>query len=81
MVEFPSSCRVNTYRHTTYITDIPYSHTHKYPRMSHNIKDLLKCRHGILIELNLSIDKIVVSTHLPIRVVAMYILFGRHDSG
>ncbi len=21
-------CRANTYRHTTYITDIPYSHTH-----------------------------------------------------
>jgi hypothetical protein len=23
-------CRANTYRHTTYITDIPYSHTHKH---------------------------------------------------
>jgi hypothetical protein len=22
-------CRANTYRHTTYIADIPYSHTHK----------------------------------------------------
>jgi hypothetical protein len=21
-------CRANTYRHTTYIVDIPYSHTH-----------------------------------------------------
>jgi hypothetical protein len=22
------TCRANTYRHTTYIVDIPYSHTH-----------------------------------------------------
>jgi hypothetical protein len=51
------------------------------PRMSHNIKDLLRCRHGILIGLSLLIDRTVVSTHLPICVVAMYILFGKHDSG
>ncbi len=51
------------------------------PHMSHNIKDLLKCKHGIFIKLSLLIDRRIVSTHPTIRVVAMYILFSKHDSG
>ncbi len=49
--------------------------------MVEQLKDLFRCRHGILIRLSLQNDRTVVSTHPPIRVVAMYILFGMHDSG
>ncbi len=32
------------------------------PRMSHNIKDLLRCRHGILIGLGMPINRTIVAT-------------------